>query len=295
VHPLIKPQSFKRQVVYEFWTLVSSIDVFSLVVFLKLFTLSLVKGKNHSSEARIFQRIVGISNSRTKWRFAKFATENLENSYSADYQDLAVEFLTSNSDFKLTFLELGAVDGIYKSNCARLEKSGWIGIAVEANPIFAVDFHLNRKSQFINKAVVIQGLENEEILLEYSPNAITSGKITSRDLNSTQETIEVNLITVKQLILHWESNFGIAPTYLSVDIEGLDLPVVTEMLTAGFKPTVITMEHNFRTGELEKIDSLASEFGYAEIYEGLCRNEVILVSKMADCPMISIELSNSRD
>ena len=219
----------------------------------------------------------------------------MESSHSADYQDLAVEFLTSNSDLILTFLELGAVDGIYKSNCARLEKSGWIRIAVEANPIFADDFQKNRKCELISKAVITQSQSNSEILLEYSPGALTSGKLSSSESQSGQEMIEVDPITVKQLISHWELRFGDAPNYLSVDIEGLDLPVVTEMLTAGFKPTVITMEHNFRTGELEKIDSLASEFGYAEIYESLCRNEVILVSKLARWPMISTELANSRD
>jgi len=275
--------------------LLSEKNINGLGIYLKLFTISIIKGKNTSAEARIFQRIVKIPKSNTKWQFAKFAFTNLKSSYSADYQDLVAMFFTSHTPIELTFLELGAVDGIYKSNCALLEKSGWVGIAVEANPIFSDDFYKNRKCEFINKGVVTQSQIISGMLLEFCPGAVTAGKLiaSKSKTKSNQETIGVDLISVRQLISHWESRFGDAPpTYLSVDIEGLDLPVVREMLTSGFKPTLISMEHNFRTGELDEINSIAKEFGYIEIYANLCRNGVILTLTAARFPRISTELLN---
>ena len=286
--------SMRRQIFSEFRELLLEKNLFNILVFLRLLFVSLVKGRNSSTEARILHRLVRVPNSGTKWQFAKFVTENLINSHSADYQDLIVSYFTENTKEDCTFLELGAVDGVYKSNCALLEKVGWQGIAVEANPNFAKDFHENRKCKLITRAVVTQNQVTEDFLLYFSPGLATSGHLSTSNSKESQETIKVDLITVNQLIMQWGSQFGDAPTYLSVDIEGLDLFVVTEMLTFGFKPTIISMEHNFRIGELEKIDSLAKKFGYKEIYKGLCRNEVILALTDARFPRLLTELMNDR-
>jgi hypothetical protein len=285
----------RRIVFSEFWKLLRALNLSALHIFLKLLTLSILHGKNTSAEARLFQRILRIPRSSTKWQFAKFALENLKKSYSADYQDLVAQFFMSDVEAKLTFLELGAVDGIYKSNCALLEKNGWTGIAVEANPVFADDFHRNRRCEFINKGVVTPNQITKDVRLEYLPDAVTSGKLTSSKSKSNHETIQCDLISVQQLMSHWESQFGDAPTYLSVDIEGSDLPVVREMCTNGFKPTLISMEHNFRAGEIAEIESMASEFGYIQLYEKLCRNEVILALRSAHSPSIASEIKTMTD
>ncbi len=285
----------RRIVFFEFWRLLRAINLSDLHIFFKLLSLSILHGRNTSAEARLFLRILRIPGSSTKWQFAKFALENLKSSFSADYQDLVAQFFMSGVQAKLTFLELGAVDGIYKSNCALLEKNGWTGIAVEANPVFADDFHRNRRCEFINKGVITLNQITKDVRLEYLPGAVTSGKLTTSKSRSNQETVQVELISVQQLMSHWESKFGDAPTYLSVDIEGSDLPVVHEMCTNGFKPTVISMEHNFRAGELAEIDSLASEFGYIQVYEKLCRNEVILAKRSAHFPNIALEMGTMKD
>lgn len=286
--------SMRRRILSEFIGLLFKMKFFNLMIFLRLLVVSLIKGRNSSTEARIFQRLVRIPNSGNKWQFATYIMKNLAQSHSADYQDLAVKYFTTNTNGNFTFLELGAVDGVYKSNCALLEKSGWQGIAVEANPNFAEDFYKNRKCELISKAVVTQNQISEDFLLYFSPGSATSGRLSRSSSKLNQETVKVDLITVSQLIIQWKSQYKEAPTYLSVDIEGLDLSVVNEMLNQGFKPSIISMEHNFRTGELEKIDLLAKEFGYREIFENLCRNEVILVLADARFPKISYELDRTR-
>lgn len=92
---------------------------------------------------RLFRSLLRVTDETDKYKFASFVIF-LQNKFqlnSVDYQDALILYLTKERETKkpYTFLELGACDGVYKSNCNLLKDFGWTGLSVEANPKYAPD------------------------------------------------------------------------------------------------------------------------------------------------------------
>lgn len=120
--------------------------------FLILFFRALCSGYGHSKESRIFERLLYTTEvPYGKYSFGRYALEYFKFQYSADFQDVLISYLHGT---KGTFIEVGASDGIRKSNCYFLENLGWNGLAVEANPIYFDNLATNRKCILVLKALI---------------------------------------------------------------------------------------------------------------------------------------------
>jgi hypothetical protein len=218
--------------------------------------------------------------SQILWDFVEFSISYLGTSKSADYQDIVILFLTENLEQEKFFLEIGAYDGVYKSNCYLLEFNGWKGLAVEPNETTIDFFHKHRSTELLSVAVV----ENKNSHKEYN---FSEGKRDSSNFifikngdSLLKQVSQVKIISTAKLKEIFYTKFQCSPTYLSLDIEGMDSSILNDFFLIDFYPTVISIEYNNVQSELFRIRNLASDYGYEIILQGLCRNDLILVNTL---------------
>ncbi len=103
-----------------------------------------------------------------------------------------------------TFLDIGSNDPFYNSNSLSLEQAGWRGLAVDSDVEMAELFRSRRQTP---------------ILLS--------------------DATQVDWKTVLT-----EHRLGPVIDYLSIDIDGRELAILQNLMTAGFSFRVITCEHD---------------------------------------------------
>jgi len=206
-----------------------------------------------NSEVRSFLKRVRIIQSPA----FKFNAQNL--------QDVAAEVYTQNAQ-KL-YVDLGAAYPIKYSNTFFLQQKGWIGLLVEANPIFWDELTTRvNKSTKLHKGAV--GVKKEvKKLLNAGPlssivgfeNVDNYGHL-RKSLSKRDGIVSTQMSPVAELLqmVGANKNFG----YLSIDIEGLDLIILEECLKSGFRPEFITIEHNYVKENIVGICDIASRYNY---------------------------------
>jgi|688.fasta_scaffold02939_21 FkbM family methyltransferase len=140
------------------------------------------------------------------------------------------------------FVDIGAYDGITISNTYYLEKElGWDGLCVEANPYTYQSLISCRETQCVNLAV--GPYEKEvDILLNGWSSAIDDDFTSSEILDSNFQSVKVKAITVNDLLERYKvpKNFD----YLSIDIEGGELDIISQFDFKTWRFSLITYEHN---------------------------------------------------
>jgi hypothetical protein len=210
------------------------------------------------------------------WNFVEFSISYLGVSKSADYQDIVILFLTENLKQEKFFLEIGAFDGVYKSNCYLLESTGWKGLAVEPNTTVVNSFHKQRRSELLSMAVVENRNSDKVYNLVQGKRESSNFIQVSGDLQFSQ----VKTISTAKLKEIFYLKFFSDPTYLSLDIEGMDSLILNDFFLIDFFPKIISIEYNNIGSEFLKIKNFASEYGYEIVFLGLCRNDLILVNAL---------------
>jgi FkbM family methyltransferase len=140
------------------------------------------------------------------------------------------------------FVDIGAYDGITISNTYYLEKElGWKGLCVEANPHTYTSLISCRNSQCVNLAIAPYEKE-VEILLNGWSSAINDNFTSSEILKQNFSTVKINAITINELFERYKtpSIFD----YLSIDIEGGELEIISQLDFKSWRPSLITYEHN---------------------------------------------------
>lgn len=195
--------------------------------------------------------------------FLHFATRFAERSRSQILQDLWV--LWECGPGPGTFLDIGAADGEYLSNTWLLERSGWTGALVEPNHRYYAKLALRRSPAFLKAAWSRSGetLELRSIVgdLEFSrlADAPADDKHEASGRRANYETDLVETATLADLV----TAAGLPATidYLSIDIEGAELEVLSAVDHAALRFRCITVEHN-ETPARERIHELLSAHGY---------------------------------
>jgi FkbM family methyltransferase len=169
--------------------------------------------------------------------------------YSQSGQDKWVIETLKKTGF---FVDVGAYDGIQTSNTYALEKLGWEGICIEANPDVFKTLEQNRECKCINQAVTNQ------------PGNIlfTTDRIT---LNSGTP---VYGNTLDNILKTWEAPKVI--DYLSIDIEGHEYEALKNFPFNEYQFKLITIEHNLYCDgpkNKELLFNLLSSNGYTRVRE----------------------------
>ncbi len=175
--------------------------------------------------------------------------------YSQLGQDaFVVGFL--NSQVGLTYLELGAYDPFLLSNTATLRETfDWSGLSVDPNPEVTKRFkEHNLASSF--REVGVAGSNKSGFL--HREGALTRVTPVERSSDSSQELI--TLISILDLVQQVQSI-----DYLSLDIEGGELDVLSNFPFDKVKPLAITVEHNYRAEEALAITQLLTRNGYRAV------------------------------
>ena len=161
----------------------------------------------------------------------------------------------TNGATALKYLEIGAFDPQLLSNTATLRDSfGWTGLSVDPNPEVLEKFRFAKlEPMFLN--VGVAGKDVSAILIQDGALSYTQPVLDVGIQNS--KTIQ--LVSIKKILEKFSSI-----DYLSIDIEGGELDVLTEFPFERIKPTIITVEHNFREVDILNIRELLCSKGYRQ-------------------------------
>jgi FkbM family methyltransferase len=195
--------------------------------------------------------------------------ELIKNELNLDFkgfsgQDL-IAYIHFNGKTRGFFVDIGAFDGIEISNTYALEQLGWHGICVEPIPEIYSLLKMNRKCHKYNVAISsatsshakftkvpqmlgLSGLEQE------MPERITRG-LEKQDLEVEQ--IMVNTMTFNDIMQNHPDVTHI--DFLSIDIEGGELDVLSTIDFGRYHFGLITIENNAGNVVLQ---NFMSQHGY---------------------------------
>jgi FkbM family methyltransferase len=199
-------------------------------------------------------------------------------SYAQCGEDLIVQFIFHALRIaKPSYLDLGAHDPRYMSNTYLFYKRGSRGVCVEPDPLLFERIKRQRpRDMCLNIGV---GVSKEPIADFYVMTNKALNTFSKQDAERYQsygnqkiETIiQVPLLPVNQII---SQHFVLAPQFISIDIEGLELTILQSLDFKIFRPVVLCVETLTYTEDRterklsEVIDFVCSQgyFIYADTY-----------------------------
>lgn len=204
--------------------------------------------------------------------------QSLSSSRSADGQDLVAAVI---GDWKPGFfVDIGAGDGLSKSNTAMLEEClGWNGLLVEPNPVASESCVVNRRSRVDFRAVSnVTG--NFADFYDTSPSQKTGQShlaefVSERQPSGKSVRVAPRLLSVETVTLGDLLDDHSAPQvidYLSVDVEGAEPNVFSGFAEIDRRIRFISVEHNFRPRR-ELVMQILEPMGYRRILSRYSRNE----------------------
>lgn len=246
--------------------------------------LRVIRGlKDDGTRAKLpkaFRRFIETMDGRDPdhFAFAEFCWENKHRSRSKDFQDLWVLYESTNLKTG-TFIELGAADGIKKSNSYLLEENGWRGICIEPRSELFELLMKNRTCATLQYAATSKVRSFTKFAVLMQTTALpTSGSLSLR--KSVHRWVKDRKLGRFELIR--TKRFSTIVTealqtrvidYLSLDTEGRELSLILDLLKGGFKIRLISIEVSSPRIAARTTRSLA-RFGYKQRFPGVGRNDL---------------------
>jgi FkbM family methyltransferase len=198
--------------------------------------------------------------------------DNFRKSKSQFRQDL---FVLSELNFKFNgfFVDFGATDGIQSSNSYILEKNfGWSGILAEPARYWHAELHRNRKCHIEtccvwSKSSLTLNFREDEAA-ELSSIAHSNSTYPQDDSRQNRKSYPVATISLNDLLEKYNAPRQI--DYLSIDTEGSELEILSNLDFSKYNFKVITCEHNYTDARV-KIHDLLVRKGYKRKLENLSR------------------------
>jgi FkbM family methyltransferase len=193
------------------------------------------------------------------------------------FQDIFASFIVSNN-FKKTFFEFGATDGVELSNTYSLEKYlGWQGALSEPSPQWHKSLYKNReKSHIIKECIWSKSDESINFFMSDVGMLSTIEDFLNNDIETMPgntnlrkkngKYIKVKTITLNKVIEKYFDN--ISPSYISIDTEGSEYEILKFFDFEKYSPYLFTIEHNF-TNNQGKIDELLIKNNYLRVFKDL--------------------------
>ena len=151
------------------------------------------------------------------------------------------------------FIDIGAYNGVAISNTLALEKLGWNGICVEPIPEIYQDLIKYRECDCVNAAIY-----DEEKQLEFiqtrggrSGAVINMSKVMyeAAEDEGIVDNFSITTITFSSLMEKYDIEYI---DFLSIDVEGAELNVLTSIDFNKYKFGLITIENNCGFHELRQ-------------------------------------------
>ncbi|WP_421892744.1 FkbM family methyltransferase [Marinoscillum sp.] len=209
-----------------------------------------------------------------KNRFKEFLRKLLSiywtKSYSQEGEDLLLKKLLNKT--KGRYIDIGAHHPKRFSNTYFFYKRGWSGVNVDANPLSIELFNRQRvRDQNIHVGI---GLKESELSFyrfeEGAFNTFEGGRL--EELKTQSKFIGTEMVSVIPLsTLIDKFNISGQFDFMSVDVEGFDLEVLSSNDWNRLRPTFIVVEEN-----LENLESIES----SQIWQFLNGHDYQLFSKL---------------
>ena len=200
---------------------------------------------NLSRKMSIIDRILQLSLTQ-KIELIKLVNQ----AYSELGQELIILLLT---DFKRNgcFVEIGASDGIECSNTKLLEENyNWHGLLVEPNPIHRQ--MLSNRKAFKNFNAVSKS--NGFVYFNQS------GSLSYTSHNKNKNAQLITTVTLDSVLSHYFDPQKTIIDFISIDIEGSELDVLSNFEFSKWTIKYFFVEHNYKNEEL--LDKLMNSYGY---------------------------------
>ncbi|AYG94284.1 hypothetical protein D8I30_03095 [Brevundimonas naejangsanensis] len=205
----------------------------------------------------------GRASAETAWnlRFLE-AVHSASMRFHAQLLQDAFVLMATGGRRKGQFVEIGVGDGVHLSNTLTLERDfGWRGLLVEANPHFWPAIEEARPLAQLAKAAALPqaaGLLSFRHVPSF-PEISSLAEFASGDHHdrSVFEEHQVESVAIGDLLQ--DSGVRKDVDYVSIDVEGPDVEILEAILDAGYRPKVLTIEHNRVADRIEKIKGLLDD------------------------------------
>lgn len=162
------------------------------------------------------------------------------------------------------FIEIGADDGVDKSNTYFFEQVGWSGICIEPSPTRFKHLIGNRKCECLNVAISSTEKEVEfldmtgygkglsGIIENYNPKHLDR---IERETSSNPQTLSKQKVKVKTRRLDdlLKERGVLKVDYCSIDVEGSELEILKSIDFLNVKFNVLTIEDPYDNSEVKQI------------------------------------------
>ena len=181
-----------------------------------------------------------------KFIHAFMADEHSKLSYSQCGEDLIIDFLISQlkiSNFK--YLDIGAHHPTYISNTFLFYEKGYSGVCIEPDPfLFKTIAKRRSKDKCLNIGVGLNNFSSAPfyIMSEKTLNTFSkeeADKYASYGKQKIEQIIDLPLIRINDIIKNY---FTSVPDFISLDVEGLDLAILTDFNFTLYRPKVWCIE-----------------------------------------------------
>lgn len=166
-------------------------------------------------------------------------------------------------------VEVGANDGVSGSNTFYLEKRGWRGILVEANPDLINQCRRRRsRSIVVNAAVVPPGTPptmSFEIVKGHSQRSslllddLHRSRMAAHASDYQTRLITVPAQTLDDILTQWHAPVGLQ--LISIDVEGHEWGVLQGLSLDRWQPEVVIVERNAHEPD-ERVSTYMKQHGY---------------------------------
>ena len=193
-----------------------------------------------------------------------FYSKNFSASSSQWSQDVFVLY-ACNSKKNGLFLEIGGADGFTHSNTYSLEKQyGWRGTLVEPDPYQFELLSISRPGNILINAAISPNDKEEKLRLRLVGQLSALEGHEGKDMHHAtrlkgESFVTVNAISITKVLS--EKKYD----YFSLDVEGAELTILKNIKWDAIKkPSILTIEHNFRKEDKRDILNILETHGYVE-------------------------------
>jgi hypothetical protein len=186
---------------------------------------------------------IGIQMSRPSW---------CKQSYSQQGEDLIVESILEYLGTRNpSYLDIGAADPIRINNTYLFYRKGCRGVLVEPNPAYCRRLTAERPGdKVLNVGIgfmgekdadyyMIGGRVNSADLNTFSKEQAEIGSAKSNGKYFVEKVIKMPMVNITVVM---QENFGGAPSFLSIDTEGVDFDILCSLDFDRFRPSIVCVE-----------------------------------------------------
>lgn len=199
--------------------------------------------------------------------FREFMGPAYHKSYAQCGEDLIADYLIRGvlKRTQISYLDIGTNDPVRMNNTYRFYRAGFSGVCVEPNPILCQQIRRHRPRDLcLNIGVSHDGskLADFHVMEPHTLSSFSSDFIQDVLQNPMYKLIETKPTALLSLTEIIDTYCGRCPTFLSMDVEGIDQYVLDAFDFERHRPEVVCVETVTHVDEL-KVNAITTRMSEA--------------------------------